>query len=131
MQLDTPSLLITDDDRDFRETMRLAFEPCGFRTLVACDGQEALDIVHTQPVHLLLLDMHMPRLTGLETIRRVKEFCENLPCILLSAGLDDHLAEEARRARAFSALAKPVRYAEVKRTVDRALRLTYDWPRGG
>lgn len=129
MQLDTPSLLITDDDCDFRETMRIAFEPSGFRTLVAADGQEALEIVRTEPVHLLLLDMHMPRLTGLETIRRVKQFCESLPCILLSAGLDDRLAEEARRAKAFSALAKPVRYAEVKRTVERALQLTYGWPR--
>ena len=129
MQLNRPTLLITDDDRDFRETMRTAFEPSGFRTLVAGDGLEALEIVRTEPVHLLLLDMHMPRLTGLETIRRVKQFCENLPCILLSAGLDDQLAEEARRAKAFSALAKPVRYAEVKRTVDRALRLTYGWPR--
>jgi CheY-like chemotaxis protein len=129
MQLDRPSLLITDDDRDFRETMRMAFEPRGFRTLVACDGQEALEIVHSQPVHLLLLDMHMPRLTGLETIRRVKQYRENLPCILISAGLDDRLAEEARRAKAFSALAKPVRYAEVTRTVEQALQITYDWPR--
>ena len=129
MQLDRPSLLITDDDRDFRETLRLAFEPRGFRTLVACDGQEALEIVQSQPVHLLLLDMHMPRLTGLETIRRVKQYRENLPCILISAGLDDRLAEEARRDKAFSALAKPVRYAEVKRTVERALQITYDWPR--
>jgi CheY-like chemotaxis protein len=128
MRLETPSLLITDDDQDFRETLRLAFEPLGFRTLVACDGQEALQIVECEPVHLLLLDMHMPRLTGLETIRRVKQFREHLPCILLSANLDERLAEEARRAKAFSSLAKPVRYAEVKSTVDRALRLTYDWP---
>ena len=123
-----PSLLITDDDRDFRETLRLAFEPQGFRTLVAGDGQEALEIVHREPVHLLLLDMHMPRLSGLETIRRVKQFAEELPCILLSADLDEQLAEEARRARAFSAIAKPVRYAEIRRVVNRALRSAYGWP---
>jgi CheY-like chemotaxis protein len=123
-----PSLLITDDDRDFRETLRSAFEPQGFRTLLAGDGQEALEIVHREPVHLLLLDMHMPRLSGLETIRRVKQFAEELPCILLSADLDDQLAEEARRARAFSAMAKPVRYAEIRRVVNRALRSAYGWP---
>ncbi len=123
-----PSLLITDDDRDFRETLRSAFEPQGFRTLVAGDGQEALEIVHREPVHLLLLDMHMPRLSGLETIRRVKQFAEELPCILLSADLDEQLAEEARRARAFSAIAKPVRYAEIRRVVNRALRSAYGWP---
>ena len=123
-----PSLLITDDDRDFRETLQLVFEPLGFRTLVAGDGQEALDIVHREPVHLLLLDMHMPRLTGLETIRRVKQFSEELPCILLSADLDEQLAEEARQVRAFSALAKPVRYAEIRRVVNRALQSAYGWP---
>ncbi len=128
MRLKFPSLLITDDDRDFRETLRLAFEPLGFRTLVAGDGEEALEIVHREPVHLLLLDMHMPRLTGLETIRRVKQFAEELPCILLSADLDEQMAEEARRARAFSALAKPVRFAEIKRVVNLALQSVYGWP---
>ena len=90
MRLELPSLLITDDDRDFRETLRNVFEP-RFRTLLAGDGEEALDIVRREEVHLLLLDMHMPKLTGLETLRQVKRFKSLLPCILLSARLDDAL----------------------------------------
>jgi CheY-like chemotaxis protein len=129
MSLQIPSLLITDDDRDFRETLRDVFQPRGFRTLVAGDGQEALEIVRREQVHLLLLDMYMPRLTGLETIRRVKQFSESLPCILLSADMDERLAEEARRAKAFSVLRKPVRFAEITSAVQRALRETYDWSR--
>ena len=85
MLLSSPSILITDDDLDFRETLRIVFEPRGFRTLLASNGEEALAIVQSQPVHLLLLDMHMPKLTGLETIRRVKQFQLRLPCILISA----------------------------------------------
>ena len=54
------SILITDDDRDCRETLRDIVEPQGFRTLLASSGEEALDIVHGEPVHLVLLDMHMP-----------------------------------------------------------------------
>ena len=126
--IENPSLLITDDDRDFRETLRDAFEPRGFRTLLAGDGREALEIIRHERVHLLLLDMYMPRLTGLETIRRVKLFDESLPCILMSADLDERLAEEALRAHAFSVLRKPVRFAEVTRVVWTALQLTYDWP---
>jgi len=126
--VDTPSLLITDDDLDFRETLRGVFEPRGFHTLVAGDGEEALEVVRTKEVHLLLLDMYMPRLSGLETIRRVKQFHELLPCILLSADMDQHLAAEARRARAFSALSKPVRFAEITSVVSRAMRTIYDWP---
>jgi CheY-like chemotaxis protein len=71
--------------------------------------------------------MHMPRLTGLETIRRIKQLKLLLPCILISAGLDDILTEQARRAEAFSVLAKPVRFAEVTGAVNRALRQTYNW----
>jgi len=127
MLLRTPSLLITDDDCDFRETLRHVFEPRGYRTVLAGDGEEALQIVRRDQIHLLLLDMHMPRLTGLETIRRVKQFAETLPCILLTANLDEHLAEEARRARAFSVLAKPVRFAEITTVVNQALRATYEW----
>lgn len=126
--LDTPSLLITDDDDDFRHTLREVFEPRGFRTLLAGDGEQAVEIVRTERVHLVLLDMYMPKLTGLETIRRVKSLHEPLPCILLSADMDERLAEEARRARAFSVLSKPVRFAEVTSVVSRAMRSVYGWP---
>ena len=74
MKIESPSLLITDDDPAFRETLRVVFEPEGYRTLLAGTGEEALDIVRNQEVHLVLLDMHMPRLTGLETLRQVKQF---------------------------------------------------------
>ncbi len=127
MVLETPSLLITDDDLDFRETLRGAFEPRGFRTLVAADGEEALAIVEREPVHLLLLDMHMPRLTGLETIRRITQSGRQLPCILISGGLNDAIVQQAQRANAFSILAKPVRFAEVVHVVFQALQVTYDW----
>lgn len=73
MSILAPSLLITDDDLAFRETLQTVFEPQGFRTLTAADGEEALAIVESQEVHLALLDMHMPKLTGLETIRRLKQ----------------------------------------------------------
>ena len=128
MYLQVPSLLITDDDRDFRETLRGVFEPRGFRTLLAGNGQEALDIVQREPVHLMLLDMHMPRLTGLETIRRVKALRSVLPCILISGALDEQIMEEARAAEAFSVLSKPVSFSEITGTVDAALRVAYDWP---
>lgn len=124
---DFPSLLITDDDGAFRETLRSVFAPRGFQTLTAADGDEALEIVETQPVHLLLTDMHMPRVNGLETIRRIRERRLILPCILLSGGVDDGLLEQARGLQAFSVLPKPVRFAELTGVVCQALRITYGW----
>jgi len=127
MRLQLPSLLITDDDHDFRETLRFVFETRGFRTLMAGDGEEALDIVRSQEVHLVLLDMHMPKLTGLETLRQVKRFKSRLPCILLSAGLDDSLIQQAQMAEAFSVLAKPISRKTLTNTVDAAMRRIYNW----
>jgi CheY-like chemotaxis protein len=125
--LQTPSLLITDDDFDFRQTVKEAFESQGFRALAAGDGEEALDVVRRETVHVLLLDMHMPRLSGLETIRRVKQLYERLPCILISAAMDEALVEEARRANAFSVLSKPIRFAELNGAIRGALWATYAW----
>jgi len=127
MLIDSPSLLITDDDSAFRETLRDVLEPQGYRTLLAGDGEEALQIVHAQEVHLVLLDMHMPKLTGLETLRLLKQFRSMLPCILLSAQLDEMLIEQARLAQAFSVLAKPVTRRQITGVIRQALRRTYDW----
>ncbi len=127
MLLETPSLLITDDDLAYRETLRVVFEPKGFHIILASDGEEALEIVHAQPVHLVLLDMHMPKLTGLETLRRLKEFRALLPCILLSAQLDDLIVEQARRAHAFSVMSKAMSVGQITTTVFHALQRTYAW----
>lgn len=123
-----PRMLITDDDAAVRETLRGVFEPRGFRTLLASDGQEALEIVEREPVHLMLLDMHMPRLTGLETLRRLREESKQLPCILISGGLDDGIIREAQDARAFSVLPKPIRVRELTASVNEAMRALYNWP---
>jgi CheY-like chemotaxis protein len=124
-----PSILITDDDHEFRETLRGVFVPRGFRALLASDGEEAIRTVLTQEVHLVLMDMHMPRITGLEAIRKVRRFRADLPCILLSAALDDQIVREAEKAHAFSVLPKPVSRQQITTAVEDALRAAYGWRR--
>jgi CheY-like chemotaxis protein len=123
----TPSLLITDDDAALRKTLGGLFQPRGFRVLFAGDGEEALRIVGQEEVHLILLDMHMPKLTGLETLRRVKQFRSLLPCILLSARCDEFLVEQGRRAMAHSVLAKPISRFLLTAAVEQALHGAYGW----
>jgi len=123
----SPLILITDDDPHFRETLSELFLPRGFRTLLASDGEEALDLVTSHDVHLLLLDNNMPRLTGIETLQRVKLINANLPCILLSARLDEVLRQQAELAQAFSVLPKPFSRGELTSAVDRALNMAYGW----
>ena len=121
----TPQLLITDDDRDFRETLSSVFEDRGFSTIQAANGREAVEIAQTAPIHCVLIDMHMPKLTGLEAIREIRELRATLPCILISAALNDEIREAA--VGAFSVLEKPVNFRLVTRTVNVALERAWGW----
>jgi CheY-like chemotaxis protein len=122
------SILITDDDRDSREALRDIVAPEGFRTILAASGEEALDIVHVQPVHLVLVDYRMPRLTGLETIRLMHQENAVLPCILVTAEADAALIRQALMEHVFSVIPKPVSKNVVLYTVVRALGRTYGPP---
>ncbi|MEO6809989.1 MAG: response regulator [Isosphaeraceae bacterium] len=119
------SLLITDDDASSRETLREIFEPVGFRTLLAESGEEAIDIAQGQVIHLALMDMHLPRLTGLETMTILRQMKGGLPMILISADHDDNLLRQALSAQAFCVLAKPVSRNVVIYVVNRALQKFY------
>lgn len=126
MMLELPSILITDDDRQFRQTLQELLEPRGFRTLQARDGLEAVEIVQRESIHLLLLDLNMPRLSGLETIRLVKKIRATLPCILISANADA-VADQAQQCEVFSVLKKPVSRLDVTNSVHSALSAVYNW----
>jgi CheY-like chemotaxis protein len=126
MTLVRPSILITDDDPVARETLREIFEPVGYRTLLAESGEEALDIVKEEDVHLALMDLHLPKLSGLETIMLVRQIKGVLPVILITAEQDDNLLRKALSAHAFCVLAKPVSKNIVIYVVSRALEKYYD-----
>jgi CheY-like chemotaxis protein len=119
------NILIADDDQDCRETLREIVEPEGFHTVQASSGEEALDIVRGAPVHLILLDMHMPRLTGLETLQLVRQLDALLPCILVTADATESLIRQAFQWHAYSVLPKPVSKNVVLYTVLRALARFY------
>jgi CheY-like chemotaxis protein len=124
------SILITDDDGGCREALRAIMEPEGYRTFLAESGEEALDIVREETVHLALLDMHMPTLTGLETLRLVREINTIIPCILVTADANEVLMRQAIRAQAYSVIHKPVSKHVVLYTVVRALVRVYGGPQG-
>jgi CheY-like chemotaxis protein len=119
------AILITDDDRDSRDALREIVEPEGFRTLLASSGEEALDFVQSGDVHLAVLDMHMPRLTGLETLQLARQINALLPAILVTADASDAVLRQAQQARVFSVIPKPVSKNVVLYTVVRALNRCY------
>jgi CheY-like chemotaxis protein len=124
------SILITDDDSGCRDALRAIVEPEGFHTILAESGEEAVDIIRVERVHLALFDMHMPRMTGLEALELVRTINAVLPCILVTADANEILIREALRAQAYSVIPKPVSKHVVLYTVVRALVRVYGDPRG-
>ena len=125
-ELNTPfSILITDDDRGVREALVEICQSRGFRPYQATCGEEALEIVQSEPVHLALLDMHMPGLTGLETLQLVRQINAVLPAILITADATLELIRQAFHAHVFSVIPKPVNKNVVLTTVVRALIRAY------
>jgi two-component system chemotaxis response regulator CheY len=123
--LSQPSVLITDDDRDFRETLGSILARSGYATRLAEDGEEAVRIVAQNTVHVVLIDLHMPKMSGSEAIRRIVRLNRRLPCILVSGGLDE--PDASVPPTAFSILRKPVTRDVVTQTVECALRERYNW----
>jgi two-component system chemotaxis response regulator CheY len=121
----TYSILITDDDCGSRDALRDIVEPEGYRTYLASSGEEALDIVRNEKVHLALLDMHMPRLSGLETVELVHQIDEFLPCILVTGNATQDVVRQAFTVRAYSVIPKPVSKSVLLYTVVRALMKAY------
>ena len=119
-------ILITDDDDNARAALRDIVESHGFPTIMASCGEEALDIVQCVEVHLVLLDMHMPTLTGLETLQLVRQINALLPAILVTADASESVIRQAQQQHVYSVIPKPVNKNVVLYTVIRALVRFHD-----
>src|SRR6476619_3896480 len=120
------SVLIADDDRGTREALGEALEQQGFRTLLAADGGQAVELVQVDLVHLVLFDMQMPRLTGLEAFAVIRQTLDRaLPAVLMTADATNDLIRRAFQAQVFSVIPKPVNMNIVLHTLTRALAKAY------
>lgn len=120
-------LLIADDDSGFREVLREVLAPY-FQLFEAESGEQAIELVEQTHVDIVLLDMHMDILTGLEAVRILKQINALLPCILITADATDELRQDASAANAYDVLSKPVKRQELVTTVSHALVDTYQDP---
>lgn len=75
-----PTVLVAEDDPVQRLLLRRALEPLGVEVRLARHGREALDLALEAPPHLVLTDLHMPHMDGLELTRRLKALDPLLPC---------------------------------------------------
>jgi CheY-like chemotaxis protein len=117
-----PTLLIADDDPQVRRALAEVFEGRGFRVRTAATGEESLDLMDQNPVDCLLIDFHLPGMTGLETIQLVHQQPVFPVSILITAQPSPSVLQSALALKVFTVLSKPVARAVVTNTVDRALK---------
>src|SRR5580704_2639709 len=84
MEASMPTIALVDDDRNILTSVSLALEAEGFRVMTYTDGASAVDGFKSSPPDLAVLDMKMPRMDGMETLRRLRQTSE-LPVIFLTS----------------------------------------------
>lgn len=82
------NVLVADDDKEIRDGIEIYLKNEGYAVLKAADGREALDLLQTNDVHLLILDIMMPNMDGITATFKIRE-AQNIPIIMLSAKAED------------------------------------------
>jgi two-component system KDP operon response regulator KdpE len=122
--MNTITVLVVDDEKPLRDFVRRNLEVRGYKVLTAANGLEAMALFNTSQVDLVILDVMMPHLDGLETTRRIRQ-SSNVPIIILTA-----LGEEADKVVAFDLgaddyLTKPFGVGELLGRIKAVLRRSH------
>ena len=81
-------ILVADDEKEIRDLLEIYLLNEGYKVVKAKDGQEALDIIENEDVDLLVLDIMMPKVNGIEVCKKVRQN-KNMPILMLSAKSED------------------------------------------
>jgi len=114
-------ILIVDDEPDMIETCRRVLAATGYQCFTTTDSREALRMVEGEHPDLLLTDLRMPEMDGMEVLRRAREADPNLPVIMLTGHATVETAVAAVKAGAFDYLSKPFSIDQLRLSVERAL----------
>lgn len=119
----TPLVLVADDDRDILSLVTFRLERSGYRVVQASDGAEALELAREEAPDLAVLDLMMPRLTGLEVTRALRddERTRSVPVILLTARVQESDVQAGLDAGATEYVKKPFSPQELRDRVDALL----------
>ncbi|UCC85349.1 MAG: response regulator [Gemmatimonadota bacterium] len=104
----TLKVLFVDDEEDFVRTMAERMEMREVGSEVALDGEQALQMLEDEVPDVMVLDLRMPGIDGLEVLRRVKQMYPEMEVIIMTGHGSDRDEKEARRLGAFDYLTKPV-----------------------
>ncbi|MCX5794043.1 MAG: response regulator [Elusimicrobia bacterium] len=120
MALERKCILVVDDDPDLRRGLVLLLGK-EYEIHEACDGPSCLRALAESCPHLLLLDVAMPGMTGIEVLRSARAGCICIPVLMLTAQADLELAREALDLGANAYITKPFDFGELRGEVKRLL----------
>ncbi|MGH7319468.1 MAG: sigma-54-dependent transcriptional regulator [Candidatus Rokuibacteriota bacterium] len=115
-----PVVLVVDDDPGLRESFRLILDD-DYEVLEATNGAQALEVVRTAPVDLVLLDIRLPDIDGIEVLERIRAFDDRVDVILVTAVQTVRAAVAAMKLGAFDYVTKPFDEDEITSLIHRAL----------
>jgi len=115
-------LLIVDDELNIRRVLVAMLKREGYETTAAADGEQALAVLHRSPVDVVITDLIMPKLGGLELLKRVGTEFPDVPVIMITAHGTVDTAVEAMKAGAFDYITKPFEQDELKKVIVKATR---------
>jgi DNA-binding NtrC family response regulator len=111
-------ILVVDDNRSLAESLGDVFEAKGYEPTLAFDGVQALEKVKEQHFDCVLMDIRMPRLSGVDAFKEMKRLAPSTPVILMTAYSVQGLIEEARAEGALAILQKPVAVQKILGIID-------------
>ncbi len=114
-------VLVVDDDLSLRRVMKMQLEEAGYEVAVAADGEEAETIIGERRPKLVITDLMMPRLGGIELLRRVRDNDLDTTFIMITAFGSVETAVEAMKAGAYDYVTKPIDYEALGLVVQRAM----------
>ncbi len=115
-----PRILIIDDDKSLLESYTVLLED-EFQVSTAESGERGLDLLRHEDVHLVLLDVRLPDMNGIEVLRRIKALDENVDVIMITAVKDVRVAVEAIKLGAYDYLEKPFEIDDILSLLRRTL----------
>ena len=119
-------ILIVDDDPGQRGLLCSFLSDRGFAIVQASSGREALDVLDSQPIHMVISDVRMPGMSGLDTLRLARKRFVDLPVLLVTAYADIRDAVSAMRDGALNYLEKPIDLDELLTSVQQTLGVSGD-----
>jgi two-component system response regulator HydG len=121
----TPTVLVVDDDAEGRAAMLKVLEGSGYKTLEADNGQQALDIILQDGIDVLVTDLRLPVMDGVELLKRAKAADQEIEVILITGHGTVEVAVEAIKEGAYDFITKPVKKAQLLHAVDKASERQY------